>query len=479
MKVAEQGNPARRRWLDAQGLRLDAKPYLSGAFVMRRLLERLPVEKTPLKEVTAGHAGGIFNGPKFRRVYVTDPEYGVPFVGSKDMQLADFTNLPLLRKADAESTQLSYLKLKPGMTLISCSGFNAGRRAYVRPDMGGFWSSQDVLKVEPNPDRIAFGYLHAFLASRFGEVLVKESIYGSSVKHIEPHHIENIPVPRFGAAEEKEIHELVQEAAELRAAYQRGLTEATRDLFTTAGLEDLLDLKWHEQGRDLGFAQSGVSATTLRALNFQPRARRILERLASVEHVTLGEVCEGGRLRTGARFKRIDADPAHGVRLIGQRQAFWVRPEGRWISPERAPEDVMQRNETVLVAAHGTLGENEVYGRSILVTGSWLRHAFSQDFLRVLSGDADIPGAYLFAFFRADAAFRIIRSMSVGGKQQEYHTELVRKIPIPLVATSDRKRIAESVREAYRRRDEADCKEDAALAKLEEAVVLHTGATTG
>jgi hypothetical protein len=470
VKVAEAGNPARRGWFDRQGLRLVAKPYLSGAFATQRMLDRLPVEMEALKDLTAGYAGGIFDGPQSRRVYLTDPEHSVPFVGSKDMLVADFSALPRLSRVEAESPSLSYMELKPGMTLISRSGFNAGRRSYVRPDMAGFWSSEHVMKVVPDQSKVQPGYLYAFLASRFGEVLVRGGIYGSAVKHISPDHVGEIRVPRFGAAVENEIHELIQGAAELRAEFQAGLEAATRDLFSTAGIEELLDLRWHEGGRDLGFAPPRVTATSLRALNFQPRARKILERLGERECVSLGEVCEGGMLRTGKRFKRIDADTAHGVRLVGQRQSFWIRPEGRWISAEQAPDDILQRDETVLIAAHGTLGENEVYGRSVLITGSWLDNAFSQDFVRVVSGDSDVPGAYLFAFFRSEAAFRVLRSMSVGGKQQEYHSKLLRELPIPVLPQPDRDRIAATVRAAYKKRDEADRKEDLALARLEVAV---------
>ncbi|AIV38699.1 methylation-associated defense system restriction endonuclease subunit S MAD5 [Streptomyces sp. CCM_MD2014] len=471
MKVAETGNPARRGWFDRQGLRLDARPYLSGAFATQRLLERLPGETVPLKDVTAGHAGGLYNGPQFKRVYLTDPDHSVPFVGSKDMLIADFGALPRLRKSDALSRQLSYLKLEPGMTLISCSGFNAGRRSYVRPDMDGYWSSQDVLKVVPDADRIQSGYLYAFLASRFGEALVKGKVYGSAVKHIEPHHIQNLPVPRFGDAVENEIHELVQGAADLRAEFQAGLEAATRDLFRTAGIEELLDLRWHEQGRDLGFDHRGVTATSLRALNFQPRARRILDRLRERECVSLGEVCEGGVLGSGVRFKRIDAEPGHGaVRLIGQRQAFWLRPEGRWISPDQAPPGIFASDETVMIAAQGTLGENEVFCRPFLVTGSWLDHAYSQHFLRVLPGDPRFSGAYLFALLRSEPVFRLLRSMSVGGKQQDLHEELRKSVPVPVLTQPDRERIATTVRAAYKKRDEADRKEDLALVKLEEAV---------
>ncbi|MFB7643191.1 restriction endonuclease subunit S [Streptomyces sp. NPDC056084] len=472
MKVAEQGNPARRRWLDGQGLRLDAKPYLSGAFATRKLLERLPVEKVPLKEVTAGHAEGIYNGPQFRRVYLASPEHSVPFVGSKDMLVADFSALPRLRKTDAESKQLCYLKLESGTSLISCSGFNAGRRSYVRPDMAGFWSSQDVLKVVPDADRIGAGYLYAFLASRFGEALVKGTVYGSAVKHIEPHHIEDLLVPRFGEAVEMEIHELVQESAELRAVSQKRLDAATRDLFQTAGLEGLLDLRWHQQGRDLGFAQSGLTTTSLRALNFQPRARRIMKQLENVEHVTLGEVCEGGMLSRGKRFSRVDGEPGdtHSYRLIGQRQAFWLRPEGRWISKAFTPAEVLATDETVMIAAQGTLGENEVFCRPFLVTGTWLNHAYSEHFLRAATGDSRFSGAYLFALLRSEPIFRLLRSMSVGGKQQDIHEELRRTIPVPVLSEADRERIASTVRDAYKKRDEADVREDLALAKLEEAV---------
>ncbi|MGW1104309.1 methylation-associated defense system restriction endonuclease subunit S MAD5 [Streptomyces sp. NPDC002540] len=469
MKVAELSNPVKSDWFADQGLRLDASPYVAGSMKTKKMLEQLP-RTEPLASLTAGHNGGIFNGPMFRRVYLTDPEHSVPFLGTKDMMAADLTGLPRLRKLDAESSTLSYLQLKPGMTLISCSGFNAGRRAYVRPDMGDCWSSQDTLKVEPNPEKIKSGYLYAFLLSKFGESLVRGSVYGSAVKHIEPHHIAGLPVPRLGTKLEGQIHDLVEECARLRAEFQSSSVSATKDLFTSVGLPELIDVRWHQQERDLGFEVPSVGSASLRALNFAPRAQRLVEKLGSVSGRSLGSICEGGSLRTGARFKRIDSDSEHGIRLVGQRQSFWLRPEGRWISEAHAPDDIRLQDETILIAARGTLGENEVYSRSILVTGSWLRHAYSQDYVRVVSGDSDVPGAYLFAFFRSEAAFRALRSFSVGGKQQEYHPRFLRELPVPLASPAARARIAATVRHAYKCRDQADVLEDQALALLTTAI---------
>jgi type I restriction enzyme S subunit len=463
VKLAALDNPVRVSWLAEQASRLDPGPYISEAYAARAYLRRLR-HTEPLEQV----AGRIFHPGRFRRQWTTEPDHGVPFLGSADIFEADLSYLPMITKsAFGENRRLP---LEPGWTLITRSGMTAGRVTYARLSMRGYACSEHVMRVVPDQAKVPAGYLYAFLASRFGIPVIKGGIYGTSVRHIEPQHIADLPVPRFGNVVEERIDELISDAMALRQRYEDGVSAATRDLFESAGVPDLLDLRWHSQPRDLDFSVTGPTAASLRALNFAPRAQRILARLASIPHRTLGQICDGGILRTGARFKRIDADPGSGVRLIGQRQAFWMRPYGRWINPNQAPRDIRQADETVLIAAHGTLGESEVFSRSILATGSWLKHAYSQDFVRVLSGSAEMSGAYLFALLRSEAAFRVLRSMSVGGKQQEYHPALLRQLPVPVCAQVDRERIAETVRQAYRDRDEADRKEDQASALLDEAV---------
>jgi hypothetical protein len=471
VKLADIRNPVRSAWLADQGLRLNASPYLSGAYETKKLLQRLPGTQQ-LHELTAGYDGGIYNGPQFRRNYVSDPEHGVPFLGSVDMLEADLTNTPLLLSKDAKSSKLAYLEVEPGMTLISCAGQVLGRVFYARPDMRGFWSSQDLIKVVADPNRISPGYLHAFLKSRFGIPTITSRSYGSSIPHLEPVHIADLPVPRFDRRTEEEIHGYVQAAADLRAQFQAGVTAATRDLFESAGLLELLDLRWHNQPRDIGFCVKNLTSTTLRALNLAPRAQQICEKLASVPHRALGKICADGQLSRGNRFPRIDSGPEYGYLLIGQRQGPWLRPEGRWIAVNPAElDDIRAQDESVLIASQGTLGENEVFCRSIFVTGRWQReYVYSEHFLRVVSGDQDFPGAYLFAFLRSEAAFRIFRSMSAGSKQQDIHEELRRQIPVPECTPADRERIAEIVRQAYLWRDEADELEDRAQELLDVAV---------
>lgn len=474
MKIASKDNPVRLSWLREQGLRMDAAPYLSGAFEARKLLERLPATER-LDTLTPGGTG-IFHAGRPLRRWVTAPEHGVRFFSSTDIMEADFSNLPLISKTSVARNPR--LTIRAGWSLITRSG-SVGRIAYARPDIDRYACSEHVMRVVPDAERIPPGYLNTFLRSRFGVPMVTSQAYGAIIQHIEPDHIAGLPVPRFDPTLEQEIHELVEEAAALRAEFQAGSVGATEDLFKTARLEELIDLRWHDDRvQDLGFVQRGLTSTTLRALNFQPRAARILKQLRDVDYVTLGEICNGGQLSRGLRFMRMDGaeDPHHSYQLVGQRQAFWLRPVGRWISKSKTSSEVLAQDETILVASQGTLGENEVFCRPIFATGAWLSYAFSEHFLRIRSGDSDFPGAYLFAFLRSEAMFRVLRSMSTGGKQQDIHEALRTQIPVPVLTAPDRERIAETIRTAYRKRDEADRKEDRALELLERAVLEHSAA---
>ena len=187
MKTTSLASPVRLEWLLQQNVRLDARPYVGGAFEARDLLKRLRVPVEPLQHLTAGYDGGLYNGPQFRLGnFVQDREHGVPFLGSADMLEGDLSRPPLLSRVEAESAKLAYLRLEAGMTLISCSG-TVGRVAYTRPAMDGMWSSQDMIKAVPTGMLVQPGYLFAVLASRFlyAPILIN-SRTGTGIRHLEP-----------------------------------------------------------------------------------------------------------------------------------------------------------------------------------------------------------------------------------------------------------------------------------------------------
>jgi hypothetical protein len=148
-------------------------------------------------------------------------------------------------------------------------------------------------------------------------------------------------------------------------------------------------------------------------------------------------------------FRRVDASSEFGVKLVGQREAFHIRPEGRWIS-RRSIEGLGLQvpSGTTLIPSHGTLGERELYCRALIATRRTSEYAFSGDFFRCIPLRERVPAGYLFAFLRSQLAFRLLRTISIGGKQQEQHPAMMWRFPIPRLDKQSEALISEMVENA-------------------------------
>lgn len=453
--------------LNEDGRRLDCGPYMSGGLEARAILGRLSERKETLQAVTLGGGRGIFNGPRFARSYTTEATDSIPFLGSTDILMADLSSVPRLAKRQVEAAPS--LVLEAGWSLITCSG-TVGRMAFSRADMAGMAGSQHFMRVIADQSRIPPGYLHAYLRSKFGVPLIVSGTYGGIVQHIEPHHIASLPVPRLGKSVEKRANDLVVESAKLLTEFQVGVNRATELLFSSVGLEDITASDWHMMGRDTAFAEDNPSADSLRALNFTPRYRQLLTLIRKRRWKALGDICLPGTLRSGGRFKRVDADPEYSYRLIGQKEIFWVRPEGRWIARATVGTEVLVPRGTVMIAAQGTLGESELYCRAEFIWGNAEKNAYSQHFVRAIADESLMLRGCLFAFLRSEMAFRLLRSISIGTKLQDLHPKFRAALPVPYPDPDAQKEIHRIVVEAYKARDKAVDLEEEAVLLVESAI---------
>jgi type I restriction enzyme S subunit len=331
------------------------------------------------------------------------------------------------------------------------------------------WSNEDIMKITVDPKKVKSGYLHAYLCTKFGVPFVVSGKYGSVITHLEPEHFSDLLVPRLGDHIERKAHELLDESAKLLTDYQADLNKGTKLYFDSVGLADTTPTEWHAWGSDLGFA-APAGIRSLRALNFNPRFNRLCERIKKGPWKPLGELCVPGTLKRGARFSRVDADPEFAYRLIGQKELFWLRPEGRWVAKKSVPGGVLVDDGCILVAAQGTLGESELYCRAEFATGKALESAYSEHILRVLANEAVIERGALFAFMRSESAFRMLRSISVGSKLQDHHHAMLPSLPIPYPEKEIRKRCNDLILEAYEARERAIEIEDQARSLVERAI---------
>jgi type I restriction enzyme S subunit len=449
-------------WLEKDGRRLDCGPYMSGAIEAKLLLEKMTVKKEPLHTLTKGYDGGIYNGPQFVRNYVSDANYGVPFVSSSSMLLADLSRVDLLRKRDALSSKLSHLRIEEGMTLISCSG-TIGRMVYARPEMIGMWSSQDVLKVVPDPDKVLPGYIHAFLSSRFGVPLVVGGTYGAIILHIEPEHIAKLPVPRLGLKREEHIHGLVQKAAVLRA-------EATRSLLAARARFDSYRSPAASGANSprISFVKSTSICKRMDAAFHDPQITAVIEHIASGEHTTIGEFCD--QVFLPGIFKRIHVEELkYGAPYYLGASLFWLEPLPKGILGRRTTlfDDVLLNAGTILVQAFGQDGG--LIGRLAWVGDHLDRVTTTHMLVRLRARDESLSG-WLWAFLDSDAGYSLLRRLPYGGSIPHLDETAMRGVLLPLAGEAEMRALSADVLRALSQRDEAVDIERSARRLVEEAI---------
>lgn len=452
-------------WMRRDGRRFDCGPYMSGALEAKIRLEELACRKERLADLTTGHDGGIYNGPHFSRRFVDEPDYGVPFLGSAAMLQADLSGLPYLRRSDAESPKLSYLRIRRGMTLISCSG-TIGRMVYARPDMEGMWTSQHIMKVVPDEQKVYPGFVYAFLSSKFGVPLVTSGTYGSIIQSIEPQHIADLPVPRLGDEVEGEAHRLVDLAASNRTKaihLLKASLNAVEDLLNAAGSGSQSDAPW-----------SSVAASRLQsrcdAYYYSIKceaARRAFDGATVPEHRTLGEVAQV--FIPGIFKRRYADDPAFGVPYITGGDVFQLAPTSDRFLMDRVAQDnqLVIKKGMFLIQEAGQLGG--LIGKSVFVGDHLDGYAVSNNMVRVTARDERDAG-YLFALLSTNAGVTLIAREAAGSSIPHMDANRIRSLSLPWPGAAQRHEISRTVVDAIALRDRAAEAEDEARALVERAI---------
>ncbi len=454
-------------WLNEGGRRLDCNPYMSGALEARDILKQLKVRKDALNTLTCGHAGGIYNGPVFARLWVDEPSYGVPFLSNSDMLNADLSTLPLLQRRYAQSKKLAHLELKPGTTLITCSG-TIGRMTYVRPDMEGMWSSQHIMKVVPDPERIPPGYLHAFLSSRYGVPLVVSGTYGAIIQHIEPEHIADLPVPRFDPEFEFEIHRLIEESAKLRSAASKMLSEALNQLEVAAGFA-ATNL---QQVTELSYSSVNCSVLNDR-LDAPYHSVPALKAEAMLDNSPLGAASLPSVVKRYFKppiFKRLWVDgEEYGRLFVSGNDIYRYQPEEPRYVSNRTPkfdEFVLERGTVIFQAAGQIYG---LFGRPLLVNG-WLEGAFCADDVFRITPCNEVDGAFIYLFLRTKVGEALIKRQACGNSIPRVWEPHISKLRVLWPEQPVREKFAQPVIDAHEMIEWARQAELKAISLLEQKI---------
>ena len=150
----------------------------------------------------------------FKRTYV-DKQNGVPFLGGRDIMQLNPSIEKYLSIAVHKERIEKELEVFNNYILVTDRG-TIGKIQIVPKHWNGWAVSQNVIKVVPASIDIS-GYLYAYLATDFANVLIKRETYGSVVDMIDNNNVASIVVPLLkDKSVQQQINDLVLEANELR-----------------------------------------------------------------------------------------------------------------------------------------------------------------------------------------------------------------------------------------------------------------------
>jgi type I restriction enzyme S subunit len=207
--------------LKSEDLRLDASYYASEAYEAERILLESGYPLEPMKKL----AERIFNLPRFRRVWVQDPKHGYPYLSPTEVLYFKPLRERFISKRKKDASKFF---VKEGWILLTCSGA-VGIPVYVTEPLTKYFLSHDIIRIVPK-EGVYPGYLYAYLSTKIAKALIMRQEYGMTVPHIEPEHVESLPVPRLPNELEKKIHEKIVMAWQKRVEASKLEEEAIREL---------------------------------------------------------------------------------------------------------------------------------------------------------------------------------------------------------------------------------------------------------
>lgn len=452
------------RWLHIGDCRLDASFYADEVVTARRAIEESGVPVKPLTDTKVTQQ--LFWPARFKRIYTNNPDEGFPFLQAS--QVSMFRPLAKGRLAKSKTPNRENYIAQEGWILVTRSGV-VGRCVLVGKRLTHFFLSEDLIRVVPV---LPAGYLYAFLSTWMGQALMVKEQYGGTITHLEPHHLQGIPVPLLPEDEQQEIHEEIVKACRLRDEANDLLDQADELLHTELGLPRFDESKVLYLG--------GVRAPKA----FVVRASELAERLDASFHLPvaqaavqqlregkyplaqLGDVAQ--RIFIPPRFKRIYVAPEYGVPFLQGSHIPLMKPyDLKYLSRranERYIDECLIHKGWILLTRSGTVG------RLMLVPSALESWAASEHCLRIIADSEHVNPGYLAAFLMTPYGQHQLTSKIYGGVVDELTEHDTAAVCLPDAPWDVQRRIGNLVLQVFEKKEAANQIEEQAINTLEKTI---------
>ena len=411
-----------------------------------------------------------YYGTRFRRIYVDKQAFPI----YQPAQINELYPKPSAYISHSTQTDIDALRVKKGQILLTCSG-TIGNCTYVRNTLDNLIFSHDVIRIEPKEYN---GFIYAFLKSKTGFSIVNTNNYGAVIEHIEPEHLNHIPIPNPPPILKQEIHDLIEESFKLRDA-SNALMDAAQDLIKTA-LQLPSIGAFHERAEQFDKMASVLNYSVpssevidrLDGSYYVPVVKAIEQHIAKtakeIAKVGDGRICQSVTLP--GRFKRIYVEEESGVVFLGGKQIHELDPSNKkHISiskhTERIKNELTIKEGMILITRAGTPG------KTVFVPRHWDGWAITDNIISLVLVSNSIAG-YLYAWLSSDYGQELLHRFVCGSVVSYLEKEHILQVSVPLLRDENTQReINDTVLEANRKRTEAYNLEQEALRVLDEKVI--------
>lgn len=398
--------------------RIDAAYHLSDGPLAKKQLNNSPYSKSKLIEESIK----IYSGSIFKRSYVSSEDFGWSYLTGSNMIKLNIDSGKFISKK--YTPQSKSLKIEEGWILISCSG-TLGNTVFTNKDFDGKLGTHDLIRVIPNENKTLRGYLYAYLSSYFGHSLLTQSSYGGVVKHIEPHHIENLPIPILPRVKQVEINNLILKSAALSVEANKLLSDAIHLIISS------MEVKMNSNKKSTLVSLSRLSNNYHKRLDSPSYINSGVISLKELENNGVGLKKIGDFDVEVARpgiFKRVKVKKENGLPYIKGAELTKRNPFGlcEYLSKTRTPflDELKLNEDQILFTCAGTVG----FTRLITKEFEERNAIGSQDIIRLYSKDSELSNHFLFAYLNTPIIKDFIQSLKYGSvieRVEPLHVELI------------------------------------------------------
>jgi hypothetical protein len=294
--------------------RLEAETYLSTGYGIRTAIEAKTTGWVKLSELA-----GVIHPGRMKGILVS-PEYGKPFLAAT--QVFDVRPVPRKFLALEKMEGAAACYVEDGHILVTRSG-SVGRPAMANSAHRGIVVSDDLLRIYLRDERNR-GWLYAYLHAAQTRAMTVGSHYGHIIKHLEPSHVDALPVPVVDDDTAARFNRQVRKILELR---NRGysLTLEAEDRFEKA-LGPLAVKDWGEKGFTVHASRAFMSGRRrFDATSHNPGVEAIRKHLSKHGQGFVSVAAAGYEVWLPNRFRRVPAPD--GVVLVESAALTEVNPD--------------------------------------------------------------------------------------------------------------------------------------------------------